>query len=210
MVSGLICGRSSQQAAGRPVPTHRHHCVLLTRLTLVSGKRRLHWPPQGRAGEQCASFMPGYPLSTVWAATQQTQLSCPYPLSAFIWNLRREVKVYFTRSQNPIACFLVHSKNWIFRKKIWKPKYSSQKIKFLIFGSSGQVWAAQFLTVKQHIFAPFFRLLLQYADIFKCSFSWNAVSLEHFQQRFFTVFNSQGFSLPGEQPRIQGGAVEMH
>lgn len=80
--------------------------------------------------------------------------------------------------KKPIACFLVHSKNGIFRKKIWIPKYSSQKIKFLIFGNSGQVWAAQFLTVKQHIFAPFFSSSFtvcwhfQMHFLLKCSFSW--------------------------------------
>lgn len=95
-----------EQLAGRHMPTYKHCCILLTRLSpcvrdpsekeaLTGSQSQLSL---SRAGEQNASFMPRYPLSTIWAATQQTQLLCPYPLPAFIWNLRKEeVKVNFNQ-----------------------------------------------------------------------------------------------------------------
>lgn len=124
---------------------------------------------------------------------------------------REEVKLDFNGGKKTRkAWFLCSSyQTWHFHEEIWI--YSSQKIKFLIFGSSGQVCAAQFLTVKQHIFAPFFFPSsftecwhFQMHFLSKCSFSWT------FSTTFFTVFISEGFSLPEEQLRIQGGAVGTH
>lgn len=59
---------------------------------------------------------------------------------------------------------------------IFKPKYE-----VFNFGSIGQVWAAQFLTVKQHIFALFFFFFFYRMLTFSDSFSFKCCFTEHFQ-----------------------------
>lgn len=71
---------------------------------------------------------------------------------------REELKVDFNRGKKTqnLAFYILHREYGIFRRKFKYQNIQAKKIKFLIFGILGQVWAAHFLTVKQHIFAPFF------------------------------------------------------
>lgn len=72
--------------------------------------------------------------------------------------------------------------------KVFKPKYE-----VFNFGSLGQVWAAQFLTVKQHIFALFFFFFFYRMLTFSDSFSFKYCFT--FSITLFMVFNSECFSL---------------